>query len=192
MSVTNLVTALTIIFIISVVFLVAELIFILRQRHRRVIRPQSSQQHVHVSSGHSTKDLLYFFCLKTETRVKAEPTGALKSNPNGCPPDNSEIQETDVIKVFETKGSSRVLCTIKEDDTEEVESTSITVVDTGEIVCLQACFESEEAVERPTTVALEVEGTKTMFSSPCDSPVFYTPVGTPSRDGEYVSPVSGK
>lgn len=68
---------------------------------------------------------------------------------------------------------------------------------TTEKVCLKACFECEAATaERPTTVEIEVEGTnKSVLSlSPCDSPAFYTPVGTPSRDGvssEYVSPVSG-
>ncbi|KAI3683686.1 hypothetical protein L1987_84199 [Smallanthus sonchifolius] len=171
MSIAKLVTVLTIIFVVSVVFLIAELLFILRRR--RFFPPQSTQPPISGDDQNPTK-LLYFFGLKSETRV--EPSEAL------------EDPVIDVFKLLEANGRSRVLCTIKEDDIEEVESTSLPVVDSVEIVSsatekvsLQACFESEEAAER-------------VFSSPCDSPMFFTPMGSPARDGvssEIVSPVSG-
>ncbi|KAI3826291.1 hypothetical protein L1987_00337 [Smallanthus sonchifolius] len=172
MSVAKLVTALTIIFVVSVVFLVAELLFILRRR--RFFPPQSTQPPISGDDQNPTK-LLFFFGLKSETRV--EPSEALVDDP-----------VIDVFKLLEANGRSRVLCTIKEDDREDVESNSMSVVDSVEIVSstpekvwLQACFESEAAAER-------------VFSSPCDSPMFFTPMGSPARDGmssELVSPVSG-
>ncbi|XP_024961998.1 uncharacterized protein LOC112502339 [Cynara cardunculus var. scolymus] len=173
MSVGKLATALTVVFIVSLLILVAELLYVLCRRRQ---------------STHNV--FLYSFCLKSKTRV--EPAGAPPQNPGGSSPEDAVI---DVFKLLEANGRSRVLCTIKEDDREDVESIEIAVT---ERMSLQECLESEAAAaeeERAVTVHAEVVDTKTVFSSPYDSPMFYTPVGSPSREGmcsELVSPVTGK
>ncbi|KAJ0949463.1 hypothetical protein HanRHA438_Chr01g0038951 [Helianthus annuus] len=158
MNMTNLATILTITFVVSIIILFAELLFVLSRRR-------------------------YFpACSKSKTRV--EPSNSPNKKPDGHSPEDPVI---DVFKLLEANGPSRVLCTIKEDDREEVESSSIAGV--TERVSLQACLESEVAEER----AAIVEGTKTVLSSPCDSPVFFTPVGSPLLDGmssEFVTPIS--
>nr|GFD51989.1 hypothetical protein CTI12_AA572410 [Tanacetum cinerariifolium] len=56
----------------------------------------------------------------------------------------------------------------------------------------------EKAAERAgaAKAEMEVEDKKTVLSlSPCDSPMFFTPLGSPSRDGfgsEFASPLTGK
>lgn len=90
----------------------------------------------------------------------------------------------DVFKLLEENGPSRVLCTIKEDEREDVESTSMSRVDSVEItvaerVSLQTCLECEAAEE----IGLNIGDIKTAVLSPCDSPMFFTPVGSPPQDG---------
>ncbi|KAI3738502.1 hypothetical protein L2E82_28536 [Cichorium intybus] len=185
MSVGKLITALIIIFAFSIVVLAAELLFVLWRRRSFRLRssppPISSDVHHpdHIStSDSSTKELLYFLCLKAQSRV--EPSEAPTQKPDGSSPGDPVI---DVFKLLQVNGPSRVLCTIKEEDREDVESTSMSRVNSVEItaterVSLQACLESEVAEE----IALKIEDTKTVFSSPCDSPMFFTPVGSPLRD----------
>ncbi|KAD5803247.1 hypothetical protein R6Q59_024498 [Mikania micrantha] len=173
MNASKLATPLTITFVVSVVFLFAELLFLLRRR--RGFRPHSSQPPISGDDKSHAKELLHFFRLKSETRV--EPSGAPIGNPE------SDDPVIDVFKLLEANGPSRVLCTIKEDDREEVETTSISGVEipASEKVSLQMCLD------------VEAEGTKTVLNSPCDSPMFFTPMGSPAGNGvcsEFVSPVS--
>ncbi|KAL4560676.1 hypothetical protein LXL04_032829 [Taraxacum kok-saghyz] len=187
MSVGNLTTALTVIFVVSIVVLAAELLFVLW--HRRSFRLQSSrppnsdgdehrgQLHLPTSDS-SAKELLHFFCLKSQTRV--EPTEA--PTEIGSSPEDHMI---DLFKLLEENRPSRVLCTIKEEEREDIESASMSRVDSVEItvadqrVSLQACLESEAAEE----IGLKIDDRQTAFLSPCDSPMFFTPVGSPTRDG---------
>ncbi|KAI3743327.1 hypothetical protein L1987_61034 [Smallanthus sonchifolius] len=188
MSIGKLATALTVIFAISAAVLVAELLFVLRRR-RRSSRLRSSQSPISGNNQHHDPfpTSYCFFRLKSQTRV--EPSGAPAENPNRTSPEDPVI---DVFKLLEANGPSRFLCTIKEDDREYVGSTSMSVVDSlevppeTEIVSLKACLEAEAAEEK----AVKVEDTKTVMFSPCDSPMFFTPAGSPSRDG-FVSSITG-
>lgn len=94
----------------------------------------------------------------------------------------------DVFKLLEANGPARFLCTIKEEDKDDVESTSgvdfpnkLATKDACLPSCLQLAEEEEEEV-----VAVTVDGgdgdLKTEFTTPCDSPSFFTPAGSPSRD----------
>lgn len=146
------------------------------------------------TSDYTAKELLLFFCLKAKTRVEPSET-APTQNPNASSTNDEAI---DVFKLLEAR-PSRILCTIKEDDREDAGSTSISVVDSVDItmiekVSLQECLELEKAAERAAKAEMEVEDKKTVLSlSPCDSPMFFTPLGSPSRDGfgsEFASPLT--
>lgn len=93
----------------------------------------------------------------------------------------------DVFKLLEANGPARFLCTIKEEDKDDVESTSD--VDfpnkpATKDVCLPSAEEPvvEEEEEVDVTVDVGDGDMKTDFSTPCDSPSFFTPAGSPSRD----------
>ncbi|MFS8008825.1 hypothetical protein Hanom_Chr14g01277461 [Helianthus anomalus] len=169
MSVGKLATALSVIFVVSVVALAVELLYVL-WRHRSFLRhaspaPHTRNETVNISIiGSTTKELLYFLCLKPQHEL--DPPGPpVKA---GSSPDD---QVVDVYKLLEAKGPARFLCTIKEEGKEEVESTpdvDFSNKPTTKIVCLQS--------------RLHLAGEPEMFSTPCDSPVFFTPVGSPSRD----------
>ncbi|KAL8217974.1 hypothetical protein R6Q57_021347, partial [Mikania cordata] len=128
----KLATPLTITFVVSVVFLFAKLLFLLRRR--RGLHPHSSQPAISSDDKSHAKELLHFFRLKSETQV--EPSGALIGKPE------SDGPVINVLKLLEANGQSRVLCTIKEDDREEVESTSVSGIEipASEKVSLQMCL----------------------------------------------------
>ncbi|KAL8259797.1 hypothetical protein R6Q59_027750 [Mikania micrantha] len=177
MSVNMLTTVLAVTFVVTAVFLATELLCVIRRRRSSRLRtsqpPISGDNHY---SEYSAKELLHIFCLKSQTRV--EPTGAPTENPDGSSPEDTVI---DVFKLLEANGPSRFLCTIKEDDGEYVESTSThggdtpgVTAETDRKVSLQAYLKAEAAEEK---------GMETVLPSPCDSPMFFTPVGSPARDG---------
>lgn len=99
-------------------------------------------------------------------------------------------QVVDVFKLLEANGPSRFLCTIKEEDKEDVDSTSeahFVNRSATENINLQSGPELAEkpaAVEEEVAVTVDEDdgNTKTEFSTPCESPSFFTPAGSPSRD----------
>nr|GEY63875.1 hypothetical protein CTI12_AA546800 [Tanacetum cinerariifolium] len=122
----------------------------------------------------ASKELLYFFCLKPHTQAKLDLCDQPNKITNKSVPDD---QEVDVFKLLEANGPKRFLSTIKEEDVE-----STIDVDFGgkldiEDEAMQTCVELDEVV----LLVEKDENTKTVFSTPCDSP-FFTPVGSPSRD----------
>ncbi|XP_076932601.1 uncharacterized protein LOC143598207 [Bidens hawaiensis] len=181
MSVGKLATALSIIFMESVVALVGELLYVLWRhrsfRSRSTPTPHTRSLHdenpnnFSVTEAAITKELLYFFCLKPHQEL--DPTETLSKDKDH--ESSSDDQEVDVFKMLDAKGPARFLCTIKEEDKEEVESKP------------DVDFSSNQITE---SVCLTVDrDTKTAFSTPCDSPVFFTPAGSPSREfmeSEYV------
>ncbi|XP_076906387.1 uncharacterized protein LOC143562490 [Bidens hawaiensis] len=175
MSVGKLATALSIIFVVSVVALVGELLYVLWRhrsfRHHSTPNPHTHSHHENPNSSITeaaiSKELLYFFCLKPHQEL--DPTGT--PNKDKDHESSSNDQELDVFKLLDAKGPARFLCTIKEEDKEEVESKPDVDCSNNQItesVCL--------AVNRDDGI------TKMVFSTPCDSPVFFTPAGSPSRE----------
>nr|XP_043633274.1 uncharacterized protein LOC122604445 [Erigeron canadensis] len=149
-SVSNLAIVLVVIFIVSIIALACELLYVIHRR--RTFRCHSSpplpdQTVIEVP----TKELLYFFCLKPPVE---------KPEKNDTNKTSSDDEFVDVFEMLEAKEPSRFLCTINE---EEVESTH------EEEVVVIAVDESDGVV-------------KTVFSTPCDSPMFFTPAGSPARD----------
>ncbi|PWA42132.1 hypothetical protein CTI12_AA219940 [Artemisia annua] len=178
MSFGNLAIALTIIFIVSIIALVGELLYVLwwrRSFRRHVSPPQILPETLENPVDLATKELQYFFCLKPHAPAKLEPCEPPNKNTNGSVPDDEEV---DVFKLLEASGPKRFLSTIKEEDVEStIDVDSASKVDIEDEATMQTCVELNEAV----VVVEKDENTKTVFSTPCDSP-YFTPVGSPSRD----------
>lgn len=178
MSISSLAIALSVIFIVSVIALVAELIYVLwwRRSFRRHVSPPQILPETHENTvDQATKEMLYFFCLRPHTQAKLEPCEPPNKNTNGSVPDDEEV---DVFKLLEANGPKRFLSTIKEEDAEstiDVDhfASKLDIEDEA----MQTCVELNKAV----VVVEKDENTKTVFSTPCDSP-FFTPVGSPLRD----------
>lgn len=126
---------LTIIFLISVVTLFAELFYVLwRRRVFRRRNPQAStavdgggDQPSHYSSSDSSflsiassKEFLYAFCIRSHSHSRVEPNSTTPTSSNG----ESEIEEidSDIVKLQVMHGPSRFLFTIKEEEKEDLES----------------------------------------------------------------------
>lgn len=173
--------ALIIVFAVILVALLAELFCVLRRRKR--FRRQNFAGNSFYSP--STKELLYFFCWKNQSRI--EPQGTPPPPPplpNAFPPPQSDetTEADDVLKWQGLYESSRVLFTIKEEDREGVDS--------------ENCSSSEKAVSTKkekragvdtasfqAAVMIEIvdEEVTTPFSTPCASPPYYTPLASPAR-----------
>ncbi|KAI3747111.1 hypothetical protein L6452_09557 [Arctium lappa] len=192
MSVTNLAAALIIvIFVVVVVALTGQFLYVHWRRrsfHRHTSHPppppiRSSNQSP--TDDAATKELVYFFCLKPHDLSPNKNTG-------GSSPDD---QVVDVFKLLEAIGpaTARFLCDIKEEDKDDVKSTPDVDFPNKPAtmdVCLPSCLQLAEqpmAEEVDEEVAVTVDRgdgdhMKTEFSTPCDSPSFFTPAGSPARD----------
>ena len=179
-------TALIVVFAVTLVALLAELFCVLRRRRR--FRRQNLAGNSFYSP--STKELLYFFCWKNQSRIEPQgtppppPPPPPPPLPNASPPPQSDetTEADDVLKWQELYGSSRVLFTIKEEDREGVDS--------------ENCSSSEKAVstmkekragvdtksfQAAVMIELVDEEATTPFSTPCASPPYYTPLASPDR-----------
>ncbi|KAL2534532.1 hypothetical protein Adt_07883 [Abeliophyllum distichum] len=194
-------TALTIIFVISVVALFTELFYVLWRR--RVFRRQNPtviqgsggvggdqisqySSDCSVSSAPSSKELLYFFC------IKPRETNSNTDRQNSNAPSQLEVVDIDVLKLQGMYGPSRFLFTINEEEREDFElpcaekdqNQSETVISSEEGFSLD-----EESPEELVVVAVaeeEVDHVRsidaTPFSSPCASPVYFTPSASPVHE----------
>ncbi|XP_010931147.1 uncharacterized protein [Elaeis guineensis] len=176
---TKLGLALLLVFSFSLLGVLSELLYVLwcRRRRRRLRRSSSSSGDPEIPNagggGASSKELLlYFLCWKNQSRIEpassataspafsaaaalAAPTAAMTKMAS------SEAGEECDLARWHTMyfGPSRVLYTIKE-EREEVES------DAG--MGVSGDGDGDELAETP-------------FSTPCVSPVFYTPTSSPPR-----------
>ncbi|KAL2463976.1 hypothetical protein Fot_51932 [Forsythia ovata] len=166
-------TALTIIFVISVVALFTELFYVLWRR--RVFRRQNPtviqgsggiggdqisqySSDCSVSSAASSKELLYFFC------IKPRETNSNTDSQNSNAPPQMEVVDIDVLKLQGMYGPSRFLFTINEEEREDFELTSA----------------EKDQNQSETVISLEEDATP--FSTPCASPVYFTPSASPVHE----------
>ncbi|KAL2554197.1 hypothetical protein Fot_07819 [Forsythia ovata] len=199
---------LTIIFVISLVVLFAELFYVLWRR--RVFRRKnplatsdcgedqlshcssSDYSFLSIASWPSSKELLYSFFIRSHSR--AEPNSVTptsdRDNLNSNGPSEMEEIDIDVMKLQEMYGPPRFLFTIKEEEREELEAVaekSDNNNNNKEKVSLQENFiAAEESPEVGVAVAVDIDDhggcDATPFSSPCASPMYFTPLSSPVHD----------
>ncbi|KAL3532156.1 hypothetical protein ACH5RR_005677 [Cinchona calisaya] len=209
--------ALTVIFVVSLVALFAELLYVLWRR--RVFHRQTpTQATVHggavadttwqtfsesssTFTSSSSKELLYFFFFCRDrgqiTRVEPHSTPPPSVNSAGSCPEEEEMEVIDVFKLQDMYGPSRVLFTIKEEDREnDTDSSAEKKSNSKRVNNLEEFFKAaddESTSQVAVAVALVVgddhssgslggESAITPFSTPCESPVYFTPAASPSRE----------
>lgn len=196
--------ALVIIFAISLLAIFTQLFYVLWRR--RVFRRRTSfaggggDEVSRYSSSESafssiapSKELLYFFCIRPQYRLDRS---SLTANSGGNERDTShesdvEIIDIDLLKIQGGLGPPRFLFTIKEEEREGMESPAKTTpcpaenemkknVDDGNRgpASLEECLRSAE----DTAVEVEANDDATPFSTPCASPVYFTPSASPVHE----------
>ncbi|XP_030449177.1 uncharacterized protein LOC115671694 [Syzygium oleosum] len=211
-ALTKLGTALTVVFVVSVVALAAQVLWVLLRSRKFRQRSLAGScggggggRVDHESAGGGavpappSKELLYFFCWKNQSRV--EPAGAPGTRTEIRDPDDDDVDE--LIKWQGLYGPPRLLFTIKEEEREDaldsdcgsnvkskIGSSSWEKSDDKKRVCLRECLGEaddeappEEEAAAAATVVLEVEEEVTPFSTPCASPPYFTPSPSPARAG---------
>ncbi|XP_073273372.1 uncharacterized protein [Primulina huaijiensis] len=188
---------LIIIFAVSLVMLLTQLFYVLWRRrvfHRHDGGGDHFSQHSSSGSSFSSKELLYFFCVRSHPNSVPAPDTAdgLGSNPRP----EIEVIDVDLLKIHGMFGPPRFLFTIKEEEGEHTESPAeISLRFSGEEVkkiddssrsrvTLQECFEAVD--EPPEAVAVEIDdhywSDATPFSTPYDSPMYFTPSASPVHE----------
>ncbi|KAH7854366.1 hypothetical protein Vadar_012982 [Vaccinium darrowii] len=203
--------ALSVIFVVSLLALVAELFYVLWRR--RFFRRQStatdgSDAAPLRSSFPTSKELLYLLCWKQhQSRVEPDGGGGGGSDPEtGCNGQSSSVEDPtdeviDILKLQAMRGPSRVLFTIQEEEREDGESSeaeqSVSSASAEKShekrrrvsqLSLEECFnidgdltEEEEVVTVTLVGNCGCEIETPPYSTPCGSPSYYTPSASPIR-----------
>ncbi|KAK9156830.1 hypothetical protein Scep_003404 [Stephania cephalantha] len=142
------------------------------------IAPHHHDHHHHHTAAALSKDLLYFFlCWHHHSRIG--PTAAAAAA--GAPPFSAagpSLDSGDLAKWHGLYGPSRALFTIDEDEREDPGGPEVKKM---KRVSLEDRFTAaEDGGAPPVSPAVEVD--ETPFSTPCESPVFYTPSPSPPRE----------
>lgn len=185
-SLSKLGITLTIVFVISLLsLLLAQLFYLLWRRRvfrRRTYTGGGVSIYSSSESSFSSKEFLFFFCMRSTTPNSMAVTGDGNSNRRL----DMEVVDIDLLKLQGMFGPPRFLFTIKEEEREgfespadksmhsaEKEAKKIEVVDR---VSLEECFKAADAV-----VEIESGGGNdaTPFGTPCGSPEFLTPLASP-------------
>ncbi|KAH6797539.1 hypothetical protein C2S52_022093 [Perilla frutescens var. hirtella] len=204
--------ALVIIFSISLLAIFAQLFYVFWRRRVFRRRTTSagggadeasrySSSESAITSTAPSKELLYFFCIRPQFRLDQS---SLTANSGGSEVNSNhesdvEVIDIDLLKIQGVFGPPRFLFTIKEEEREGTESPgkptpcpaenemkNIVDYEKRRGVSLEECFRS---AEDDTAVVAEVEveidersDVVTPFSTPCASPVYFTPSASPVHD----------
>ncbi|KAE9465638.1 hypothetical protein C3L33_02454, partial [Rhododendron williamsianum] len=182
------------IFVLSLVALVAELLYVLWRRRflrRRSTPVDATNPEALRNSFPTSKELLYFLCWKQHRPSRVEPDGGPGggSDPEtgriGPEPEDPTEEVIDILKLQAMRGPSRVLFTIKEEEREDVESeTSVCSAEKSHHektrrVSLEEFLNTMP--EEVTVITASEDWETTPYSTPCDSPLYYTPTASPIR-----------
>ncbi|KAI9152852.1 hypothetical protein LWI28_002175 [Acer negundo] len=175
---TELGTVLTVVFSISILALVFELIYVLwrKQVFRRRSDLESQSDPFYITP--SKEQLLYFFCLKNPSRIEPSGTPGVSEPPGGA-----EVVDDDELTKWQQGmyGPSRFLFTIKEEEREETETETENEATRTKTVRVDDEADSVGVNNVLVRVVVDEEET-TPFSTPCASPPYYTPSPSPTRD----------
>ncbi|KAJ8565245.1 hypothetical protein K7X08_007821 [Anisodus acutangulus] len=170
-------TALTIIFVISLLALFAQLLFLLyrRRRRRRNLRrdiPIHVHENVPEPSSSSKELLLFLFCL----RNKKTNLSRVEADPSPDSPDPAEMELIDLLKLHDMYGPSRFLFTIKEEEKEDLESEKslCSSAEKTKSMSLQECMKIDEESpgNSPELPAILPEFPETLPELPANFPEF--------------------
>ncbi|KAL6956664.1 hypothetical protein U1Q18_014296 [Sarracenia purpurea var. burkii] len=200
-------TALSVVFVVSLVALVAEVVYVLWRRRLISRQTDPGDGGCGGAAAASKELLLYFLCWKHQSRI--EPDGGSGSTANRAdgtsPPDTSMEAMIDMMKLQGMYGPSRVLFTIKEEEKEDAESEKSLSLSSSPVasaekvlpkktrrrrVSLEECF-SDDAEFPELTLTVVGDREATPYSTPIDSPLYYTPAGSPCWESGNGFPESG-
>ncbi|KAG8374033.1 hypothetical protein BUALT_Bualt11G0088900 [Buddleja alternifolia] len=198
-------TALAIIFAISLAALFAELFYILWRR--RVFRRHSGGSGDEISTNSSSesifasvaasKELLYFLCVRSHSRDSSIASNTAINDLDSNDQSDMEVIDIDLLTIQGMFGPPRFLFTIKEEEREDMESSAEKSLCEKELkkkkindddgdrdrVSLEECFKAVEDPSAAAAAAVEIEvDDATPFSTPCDSPLFFTPSSSPVQE----------
>ncbi|KAG8376822.1 hypothetical protein BUALT_Bualt09G0103800 [Buddleja alternifolia] len=185
-------TALIVVLVISVVALFAQLLY--SWWRRRVFRRQinTDQLNIYNSSSDSSfsyKELIYFFCIRSHSRIESKSVTATSTNGDRNSNRRSDIELLKLQGIF---APPRFLFTIKEEDREDLElpadksiffqDKEVNKIDGDsrfQKVSLEECFTAAD--ESAVAVEIDVDDgcDTTPFSTPCASPAYFTPLASP-------------
>ncbi|CAI0391148.1 unnamed protein product [Linum tenue] len=187
---------LTVVFVISLVFLSLQILYLLwrKRRFQQTAGPAASAEfgssgggdhhhHDQASALSPSKELLYFFCWKNYQASRIEPADAAAVSVGVVPaaasaPTEEDEELEEMLKLHQLYGASRALFTIKEEtERERKESTDVLTVTAREVVVV-IDFDGES----------DDDDEATLFRTPCGSPPYYTPSPSPPRDQDRQDP----
>ncbi|KAG6403882.1 hypothetical protein SASPL_136116 [Salvia splendens] len=188
----NLGISLVIIFTIALIAIFAQVFYIIWRRlafRRRTSAGGDGISRYSSSESTPSKELLYFFCVRPQLDLDRTSISGGVDGRNSNRESDVEVIDIDLLKIQGVFGPPRFLFTIKEEEREgteslpaEDEATEIVGDEKRGGVSLEECFRSEEE----TAVVVEVktddcsrDDDATPFSTPCASPLYFTPTASP-------------
>ncbi|KAL1541437.1 hypothetical protein AAHA92_25660 [Salvia divinorum] len=201
-ALSNLGISLVIIFAIALLAIFAQVFYVLWRRlafRRRTSAASSGGDGIsRYSSSESTpsKELLYFFCVRPQLDLDRSSPTAISGGVDGRNSNHEsdvEVIDIDLFKIQGAFGPPRFLFTIKEEEREGTESPVKTTPCPGEEeaketvgdekrggVSLGECFRSAEETAMEVRIDdRSVDDEATPFSTPCASPLYFTPTASP-------------
>ncbi|CAI0391147.1 unnamed protein product [Linum tenue] len=196
---------LTVVFVISLVFLSLQILYLLwRKRRFQQTEFGSSgggdhHHHDQASALSPSKELLYFFCWKNYQASRIEPADAAAVSVGVVPaaasaPTEEDEELEEMLKLHQLYGASRALFTIKEEtEREEIENDSASSLPRNAVVTAETMKKTTDTA-REVVVVIDFDGESddddeaTLFRTPCGSPPYYTPSPSPPRDQDRQDP----
>ncbi|CAA0843000.1 Unknown protein [Striga hermonthica] len=208
---TKLATALIVILAIALLALLAELLYLLRRRSRKAGQvPAAGDDEISqisadssLSSFTASKDLLYFLCGRPPPQFRLERNSAAADPeaPGGLDSDlrpDIEAVDFDLVKIHGVFGPPRFLFTIVEEEREDLEPPAgkhgrreirgaaarrVSLEDHFRAAALDE--EDKETVAVALDMVVDIDDARlddaTPFSTPCASPVYFTPPASPGQ-----------
>ncbi|XP_030481803.2 uncharacterized protein LOC115698769 [Cannabis sativa] len=187
---------LIVVFILCFLVLIADLVYVIWRRRRFQRRTFSPGESVATTGDDSTyalssKELLYFFCWNNN-RARIEPNITNnRPDPNNNTTTQTALEVDELLRLQELYRQTRLLFTIKEEDfeagktdQESKEQSSISITssaDRDDDDDDQGFVRSTLTDDGDSVMSMKVDEA-TPFSTPCASPLYFTPSPSPSRE----------